>query len=168
MGLLDLPTEATRAVEPRVPQRAVTGDLGEPMRNRLMASAGGLAGDRRRLVTILVERRVADECGVFRVRLLEFVPEKNVGVVDLAVGDLEAAPRIAGNASHGLEARKNWCEVIRGEVCVMGGVAGLIAYLVYGNGDERFVEVRQLEKKKARAMSSAPALTARPGRVLDG
>ena len=95
MGLLDLPTEATRAVEPRVPQRAVTGDLGEPMRNRLMASAGGLAGDRRRLVTILVERRVADECGVFRVRLLEFVPEKNVGVVDLAVGDLEAAPRIA-------------------------------------------------------------------------
>ena len=94
MGLLNLPTEATRAVEPRVPQRAVTGDLGEPMRNRLMASAGGLAGDRRRLVTILVERREEMRATV--------------------------------------EARKNWCEVIRGEVCVMGGVAGLIAYLVYG------------------------------------
>ena len=159
MGLLDLPTEATRAVEPRVPQRAVTGDLGEPMRNRLMASAGGLAGDRRRLVTILVERRVADECGVFRVRLLEFVPEKNVGVVDLAVGDLEAAPRIAGNASHGLEARKNWCEVIRGEVCVMGGVAGLIAYLVYGNGDtEMSVSSRSdsLKKKKKRHVRCRP------------
>ena len=90
MGLLDLPTEATRAVEPRVPQRAVTGDLGEPMRNRLMASAGGLAGDRRRLVTILVERRVASRSD---------------------------------------------------------------------KGDK---------KKKARAMSSAPALTARSGRVLDG
>ena len=75
-----------------------------------------------------------------------------------SAGHLAAAPPRRGlNSIHfgyvrkcdGLEALKNWCEVIRGEVCVMGGVAGLIAYLVYVMEMSVSLRlVRQIVKKK--------------------